>query len=282
MAETYSLLKRYAPSIYVRSWVDKFPDCCVLNVNPVYTNASDLQIQAIGPIPEGFKYEFQVTSMNSKFKVETTTVPLSDLRLPVLPDYSSHAVDKKTKEHHNNLVAEHATGEWVVLDDAKGNTTKALRKKGVADITIPNPSLTHMKGATVYPGLLVTYILTCERRKSFYLDYTCSWVGSKTGIKPIVDVNIILTRQILAEDGILAITVCMRHLKRKKRATHLDDIQADIASMSGYVFERVYGCFYRNNFMAFLMLKSVSTTKRRRIQREFFMHETHGGLMRKV
>jgi hypothetical protein len=290
----YELLKEYRPSIYVRSWVECFPDCLVQNIVPVYTNADDLEIAAMGPCPEGYKLEFRVTTLNKALRSETCTVAATDLRVPDLSDDypASSAVERDVKAVHNHLVASRATGGWVVLDDDAGNTTAALRAAGITDITVPNPNLETVEGATLYRGLLSTLVVNMPvTPKSFYLDYTCSWAGCRTCILPQVDVAIILERWLLAADGILAVTVCMRHLTTAKRRTHLDDVETDIARMgasAGYAFERVHGSYYRNNFMAFLVLQSVPLpekvevvpAKRRRTAAAVFMNETHGGLKR--
>ena len=290
----YDLLKRYKASVHVRSWVDRFPDTCVQDITPVYTNAEDKEILAVGPRPRGYRLEYRVKTLNKALKYETYTVPVEDLRLPALSqDYpESSSVERDVKAVHNSLVASHATGAWVVLDDEAGHTTTALRAAGVTDITVTNPAVEGFEGATVYRGLLSTYVLNARATpKSFYLDYTSSWAGCDTCILPRVDVAVILERWLLAADGILALTVCMRHLTLAKRRTHLEDIQAEIEEMggaAGYAFERVYGEYYRNNFMVFLVLKSVPLlprveelpAKRRRTAAAVFMDETHGGLQR--
>lgn len=286
-ARLYPLLQKYSSSIYVRSW-DRFPDCHVQDITPVYTNDDDVEVNE--PLP-GFKLEFRIKSLNSALKHETFTVPVTDLRLPNLSENytESSAVDRAVKGDHNALVASHASGEWVVLDDVDGCTTSALRATGITDIIVPNPNIKHIDGAAVYPGLLITLLLNMPPKpKSFYLDYTCSWAGSKTGIMPIVDVTVLLERWLLDVDGVLALTVCMRHLPLEKRRTHLDDIQSDIDRLgktTGYSFERVHGSYYRNNFMAFLVLKSVRVepalpAKRLKKKPACFMDETHGGLKR--
>ena len=290
----YELLKEYRHSIYVRSWGNSFPGCLVKDIAPVYTNADDLEIAAVGPCPMGFKLEFRVTTLNRALRYETCTVAANDLRVPDLSDDypASFAVERYVKAVHNHLVASHATGSWVVLDDAAGNTTAALRAAGITDITVPNPNLDTLEGATLYPGLLIALVVNMPvTPKSFYLDYTCSWAGCRTCILPQVDVGIILERWLLAADGILALTVCMRHLTAEKRRTHLEDVQTDVARMgakAGYAFERIHGSYYRNNFMAFLVLQSVPLpekvevlpAKRRRTAPAVFMNETHGGLNR--
>jgi hypothetical protein len=261
---------------------------------PVYTNADDLEIAATGPCPQGYKLEFRVTTLNKALRKETCTVAAEDLRVPDLSiDYpDSSTIERDVKAVHNRLVASLARGAWVVLDDDAGHTTAALRGAGITDITVPNPNLATLAGATLYPGLLSTLLANMPvTPKSFYLDYTCSWAGCRSCILPQVDIALLLERWLLAADGILALTVCMRHLSAAKRRTHLDDIQRDIARMGagpGYAFERVHGSYYRNNFMAFLVLQSVPlpekvevvAAKRRRTAAAVFMNETHGGLKR--
>ena len=282
----------YDASIYVRSWCAQFPGEVIHDITRVYTNSDDLEIDADGPCPKGFKSEFRIKSLSPSLRFGLCTVPEHDLRLPDLSDEytDSSAVDHSVKAGHNALLAAHASGIWTVLDDVEGSTTAALRAAGITDITVPNPHLNHIEGATLYPGLLITLVtnMSVKRAGSFYLDYTSSWAGCRKGILPKVDIELILTRWLLAADGILAVTVCMRHLTLEKRRSHLDDMQTDIERMGtkfGYAFERVHGTFYRNNYMAFLVLKSVAVEevlplKRKRVAPASFMSETHGGLKR--
>jgi hypothetical protein len=292
---TYDLLKMYDASIYVRSWCAQFPGEVIHDITRVYTNSDDLEIDAEGPCPIGFKSEYRIKSLSATLRYGVCTVPENDLRLPDLSnEYTdSSVVDHSVKASHNALLALHASGIWTVLDDVDGSTTAALREAGITDITVPNPNLNHIEGATIYPGLLITLVtnMSVKRAGSFYLDYTSSWTGCRKCIMPKVDIEIILTRWLLAAEGILAVTVCMRHLTLEKRRTHLDDMQADIERMGcklGYAFERVHGAFYRNNYMAFLVLRSVARkdvdevlpSKRKRVAPASFMSETHGGLKR--
>ena len=292
------LLQKLRKSLYVKSWKETYPEWRIRKVTRVFTNKTGDQVIADGPKPKGWTLEYSVQAVHEKtLKQTTTTVPCEDVHLPVLCDYSETTVDKIAKTKHNKVIVEQtAVGDTcVVLDCPGGETSKALKRFGhdKKKITVTNPGLKWLKDATVYQELLLTFLLGTKKVIDvFYGDYTQEWHGSETGVVPRLDVAVLLERWLLAPDGILAVTVCMRHLKRDKRLTHLDDVQTEIERMGlaeGYSFERVYGAIYHKNFMAFLVLKSVPPApqvvevpeKRRRTASAVFMKETHGGLKRK-
>lgn len=277
--------KAYGKSIFVREWCKLFPGYYVTNVTPVYTDNKDNQIPADGPCANGFKLEYEVDSINKSLVSETVTV--GSIRMPVLSgEYDEETVCDDVKSRINVLLAVEmvkVAAAVIVLDGPSGNSTKAFITGGLSDIVVPNPAIKSIPGATVVPTLLIFYLMNAPIFTShLYADTTGEWAGCETGLQVKVDIELFLSRGFLpVEGGILAVTVCMRHLTLPKRLTHLDDIQCDIGNMSNYTFERVHGEFYRNNKMAVLVLRSVLSTKRRRITRDFFMDETHGGLMHK-
>lgn len=292
------LLQKVRKSLYVKSWRKMHPEWMVKKVTQVYTNKKGYQVVAVGPKPKGWTLEYSVEAVHELTgEHETSTVPCEDLHFPALSDYKEGWVDKVAKTKHNKIVVEHSfVGDsCVVLDGPAGETSKALNTIGhpVKKIIVTNPGLQRLKEATVHQGLLLTFLLSTKKVIDvFYGDYTQEWRGSETGVVPRLDVAVLLSRWLLAPGGILAVTVCMRHLTIDKRRTHLDDIQADIERMGladGYAFERVYGDYYHHNFMAFLVLKSVPPAtevdvlpeKRRRTPSAVFMKELHGGLKRK-
>ena len=285
MTAIWKAAKAYSKSIFVREWIEPFPDCYVTNVTPVHTDNDDNQVPADGPCPEGFKLEYQVESIYKSLAKETVTV--ASIRVPVLScEYDEETVCDEVKERINVLLAEEmvkVAAAVIVLDGPSGNSTKAFITGGLSDIVVPNPAIKTIHGATVVPTLLIFYLMNAPIFSShLYADTTGEWAGCETGLQVKVDIELFLSRGFLPfEGGILAITVCMRHLTLPKRLTHLDDMQREIGNMSNYAFERVHGEFYRNNKMAVLVLRSVLPNKRRRMTRDFFMDETHGGLMHK-
>jgi hypothetical protein len=125
----------------------------------------------------------------------------------------------------------------VLLDTAiLRSTHMMLTALPTATIIVPNMSKTFPSSSTDLPTVLLhpqTYVLQLLRDSNtvhmhnthFWLDYCCTWVGNQW-CRPQVDIALLILRQALPKvNGVLALTFCLRGVKKTLEKTPAEVIR---------------------------------------------------------